>query len=111
MPAQKTGAACHRDIHIHLSLHVDIYTVPHLPKRKTPEHRGGKGDRDAVYYKNIDPKKNTERFNIFLDEKYAFSVDADVLVRFDLKKGKELDELDILEIQHGDDVKKPLTAP
>ncbi|WP_186819809.1 RecX family transcriptional regulator, partial [Bacillus tropicus] len=28
------------------------------------------------------------------------------LVRFDLKKGKELDELDILEIQHGDDVKK-----
>nr|WGD60366.1 recombination regulator RecX [Bacillus velezensis] len=51
-------------------------------------------------------KKNTERFNIFLDEKYAFSVDADVLVRFDLKKGKELDELDILEIQHGDDVKK-----
>lgn len=51
-------------------------------------------------------KKNTERFNIFLDEKYAFSVDADVLVRFDLKKGKELDELDILEIQYGDDVKK-----
>lgn len=53
-------------------------------------------------------KKNTERFNIFLDEKYAFSVDADVLVRFDLKKGKELDELDILEIQYGDDVQKSL---
>ncbi|GFR56936.1 hypothetical protein BAP_3642 [Bacillus sp. CN2] len=28
-----------------------------MPKRKTPEHRGGEGDRDAVYYKNIDPKE------------------------------------------------------
>lgn len=47
-------------------------------------------------------KKNTERFNIFLDDKYAFSVDADVLVKFELKKGKELDDLDIIEIQYGD---------
>lgn len=51
-------------------------------------------------------KKNTERFNIFLDDKYAFSVDADVLVKFELKKGKELDDLDIIEIQYGDEVKK-----
>lgn len=51
-------------------------------------------------------KKNTERFNIFLDEKYAFSVDADVLVKFELKKGKELDDLEIIEIQYGDEVKK-----
>lgn len=35
-------------------------------------------------------KKNTERFNIFLDEKYAFSVDADVLVKFELKREKNL---------------------
>lgn len=33
-------------------------------------------------------KNNTERVNIFLDEKYAFSVDLDVLVQHDLKKGK-----------------------
>lgn len=51
-------------------------------------------------------KNNEERVNIFLDEKYAFSVDLDVLVKFDLRKGKELDELDIIEIQYGDDVKK-----
>ena len=44
-------------------------------------------------------KNNEERVNIFLDEKYAFSVDLDVLVKFDLRKGKELDELDIIEIQ------------
>ena len=29
-----------------------------------------------------------------------------MLVKFDLRKGKELDELDIIEIQYGDDVKK-----
>ena len=51
-------------------------------------------------------KNNTERVNIFLDEKYAFSVDLDVLVQHDLKKGKELDEADIIEIQFGDSVKK-----
>jgi regulatory protein len=33
-------------------------------------------------------KNNEERVNIFLDEKYAFSVDLDVLVKFDLRKGK-----------------------
>lgn len=51
-------------------------------------------------------KNNTERVNIFLDEKYAFSVDLDVLVQHDLKKGKELDEADIIDIQFGDAVKK-----
>lgn len=51
-------------------------------------------------------KNNTERVNIFLDEKYDFSVDLDVLVQHDLKKGKELDEADIIEIQFGDSVKK-----
>ncbi|KAA6473817.1 recombination regulator RecX [Bacillus swezeyi] len=51
-------------------------------------------------------KNNEERVNIFLDEKYAFSVDLDILVKFDLRKGKELDELDIIEIQYGDDIRK-----
>ncbi|KKI88998.1 recombinase RecX [Bacillus sp. SA1-12] len=51
-------------------------------------------------------KQTDNRFNIFLDEKFAFSVDQDVLIRFNLKKGKELDEFDIVEIQYGDEVKK-----
>ncbi|MEK5096973.1 recombination regulator RecX [Bacillus sp. FSL W8-0848] len=51
-------------------------------------------------------KNNKDRVNIFLDEKYAFSVDMDVLVKFNLKKGKQLDELDVIEIQYGDDIKK-----
>ncbi|MBD1379652.1 recombination regulator RecX [Metabacillus arenae] len=51
-------------------------------------------------------KKNSERFNIYLDDKYAFSVDQDIFIKYSLQKGKELDELDMFEIQYGDDVKK-----
>jgi regulatory protein len=55
-------------------------------------------------------KDNQERFNIYLDrgkgEEFAFSVDQDVLIKFQLKKGKEIDELDIQQILYEDDVKK-----
>lgn len=55
-------------------------------------------------------QKNKERYNVFMDygkgEEYAFSVDQDVLVKFNLKKGLELDELDLTEIQFDDEIKK-----
>jgi len=55
-------------------------------------------------------KKNKERYNIFLDEgkgeQYAFSVDEAVLVKFQLKKGMELDEFSITEIHYEDDIRK-----
>lgn len=55
-------------------------------------------------------KKLKDRYNIFLDkgngEEYAFSVDEGTMIQFGLRKGKELDELDIIEIQYGDDVRK-----
>ncbi|MFC0273827.1 recombination regulator RecX [Metabacillus herbersteinensis] len=55
-------------------------------------------------------QRNDDRFNIFLDdgkgERFAFSVDQDVLLKFGLKKGKELDDLDLVEIEYGDDSKK-----
>lgn len=64
----------------------------------------------AIIAKITTQKKNKERFNIFLDhgkgEEYAFSVDQDVLISFQLKKGMELDDLDISEIQFEDEVKK-----
>ncbi|MFT4413997.1 recombination regulator RecX [Fredinandcohnia humi] len=64
----------------------------------------------AIITKITTQKKNSERFNIFLDygkgEEYAFSVDQDVLLSFRLKKGMEIDELDITEIQFEDEVKK-----
>ncbi|MDQ0228535.1 recombination regulator RecX [Metabacillus niabensis] len=64
----------------------------------------------AIITKITTQKQSDDRFNIFLDdgsgERFAFSVDQDVLIKFNLKKGKELDEFDIIEIQYGDELKK-----
>lgn len=56
-------------------------------------------------------KKNKNRFNIYLKEegqaeKYGFSVDDDLLVRMQLSKGMEIDELSIMEIQYRDHIQK-----
>lgn len=51
-------------------------------------------------------KNNAERYNIFLDGKYAFSADEQILIRFGLMKGKVLDDWEIDEIIYGDEVKK-----
>ena len=56
-------------------------------------------------------KKNKSRFNIYIKEegqpeKYSFSVDDDLLVRMQLSKGMEIDELSIMEIQYRDHIQK-----
>ncbi|MBM6616467.1 recombination regulator RecX [Bacillus suaedaesalsae] len=66
----------------------------------------------AIITKITTQQKNKERYNIFLDdgkgERYAFSVHQDVLIANDLKKGKEIDELDIEEIAFADDITKAM---
>lgn len=55
-------------------------------------------------------KKHADRYNIFVDsgkgEEYAFSVDEDVLIKFQLKKGMELDDFSLTEIHFRDDIRK-----
>ncbi|WP_040224925.1 recombination regulator RecX [Bhargavaea cecembensis] len=51
-------------------------------------------------------KNSAERYNIFLDGKYAFSADEQVLIRFGLMKGKILEDWEIDEIIYGDEVRK-----
>lgn len=51
-------------------------------------------------------KKNQNRYNIFLDNVYAFAVEEDVLIKYNLMKGKDLSEQDITRIQHEDDIRK-----
>ncbi|GAA0341642.1 recombination regulator RecX [Bacillus carboniphilus] len=55
-------------------------------------------------------KKNKNRYNIYIlqgqREEYAFSVDEYVLASFQLKKGRELTEFDIQEIQFADHIRK-----
>lgn len=64
----------------------------------------------AIITKITVQKKLKDRYNIFLDkgkgEEYAFSVDEDVLIKFNLRKGLELDEFALLEIHYQDDIRK-----
>ncbi|QFT88036.1 Regulatory protein RecX [Bacillus sp. THAF10] len=55
-------------------------------------------------------QKNKERFNIFLDEEYAFAVYESTLLKYHLAKGKELDELEIEEILYTDQINKAYTS-
>lgn len=48
-------------------------------------------------------KKAANRYNIFLDEVYAFGVSEDMLVKFNLRKGLSLTETEIEEITKNDD--------
>lgn len=44
-------------------------------------------------------KRAKNRYNIFLDDEYAFSVDQETFIKENLKKGKQLSEEDIARIQ------------
>ncbi|GHI00158.1 recombination regulator RecX [Neobacillus kokaensis] len=64
----------------------------------------------AIITKITTQQKNQDRYNIFMDygkgEEFAFSVDSDVLIKFQLKKGMELDEFSLVEIHYQDDIRK-----
>lgn len=55
-------------------------------------------------------KNQADRFNIYIDEQFAFGVDEEVLIRFQLGKGKELTEFDITQIQYEDEIRKALNT-
>lgn len=59
-------------------------------------------------------KKQSDRFNIYVNdgtgEKYAFSVDEDVLIKYQLKKGLELDEFTHMEVLYQDTIRKALST-
>lgn len=68
----------------------------------------------AVITKITTQQKNKERYNIYLDfgkgEEFAFSVDEAVLIKFQLKKGKELDDFVLTEITFEDNMRKAYNA-
>lgn len=51
-------------------------------------------------------KRNQERYNIYLNEEYAFAVDEGTLIKFELQKGKVLEQMEIDEIQYEDEIAK-----
>ena len=57
-------------------------------------------------------KNNNERFNIYIDkgngEEYGFSIDQDVLIEFQIRKGNTYTEEELNAILYKDDIKKAL---
>ena len=53
-------------------------------------------------------KKDLERYNIFLDEKYAYSVHESVLVKFGLTKGMSLEDWSIDEMVYEDEIQESI---
>ena len=51
-------------------------------------------------------KNNPERYNIYLNDEYAFAVDESTLIKFGLMKGKTLEQFDIDEIAYEDEIAK-----
>lgn len=64
----------------------------------------------SVITKIVRQKKRKDRYSIFLDETYAFSVAEEVLIHFQLTKGKQLSETEITNITKKDDYSKAYTA-
>lgn len=71
----------------------------------TNRKRGGK-KIVPIITKITQQKKDSERYNIFLDEKYAYSVHETVLVKFGLTKGMTLEEWSIDEMIYEDEISK-----
>lgn len=47
--------------------------------------------------------KNPHRYNIFIDDKFAFGIDEDTLIQLSIKKGQEVDEKQLTEfLQKGE---------
>lgn len=63
-----------------------------------------------VHITKITTQKKPGRFNIYVNdgngEKYAFSIDEDVLIKYEMKKGMELDEFTQIEILYQDTIRK-----
>lgn len=60
----------------------------------------------SIITKITQQKNDSERYNIFVDEKYAFSVHESVLIKYNLKKGMLLDEWVTEEIAYEDEIEK-----
>ncbi|HJV45378.1 MAG TPA: RecX family transcriptional regulator [Bacillota bacterium] len=52
---------------------------------------------------SIQKQKSRKRYNIFINEDFAFSVHEDILIKYQLTKGKNLEQVEWVEILHADE--------
>lgn len=53
---------------------------------------------DKNHITSIEKQKNRSRYNIYIDDQFAFAIHEDILVKFRLSKGQEIDPEDILNV-------------
>lgn len=53
---------------------------------------------DQHHITSIERQKNRPRYNIYINEEFAFAIHEDILIKFRLAKGKEMDPKDVTDI-------------
>jgi regulatory protein len=70
-----------------------------------------KGDRKYMIITSIERQvKQPHRYNVYIDDQYAFSVHEDILIRHSLSKGMELDSSELEKLLHREEDNKALHA-
>lgn len=60
----------------------------------------------AIITDIVQQKRNRERYNIYIDYEYAFSLSAELLIEYNIKKNSEIDEEKISELVSKENTKK-----
>ena len=73
------------------------YKVYDEPKKSHPMDKKSKEENKEMktfrMISKIEPQKRQGRYNVFINEEFAFGVDEEVLLHFELKKGLHIDEV------------------
>lgn len=77
---------------------------------KATNTHGKEVKKMAIITKITVQKKNKERYNIFLDEEYAFSIDEAILINYHLRKGLEVEKEFLANIVEEDHIRKGYQA-
>ncbi|HHW71042.1 MAG TPA: hypothetical protein GX392_06890 [Clostridiales bacterium] len=60
----------------------------------------------AIITDIVEQKRNRERYNIYIDYEYAFSLSAELLFKYDIKKGSTIDEIELKKLISEENTKK-----
>jgi len=55
-------------------------------------------DSNQRIISSIERQKNRPRYNIYINNEYAFAIHEDILLKFQIRKGKEIEDEDIEEV-------------
>lgn len=75
-----------KNIHSNQNSQLTDEVLTSIPTKKVSKHS------DLPIITKITPQKNKHRFNIFIDDQFAFGISEDILVKYQIHKGMALSE-------------------